>query len=99
MMPHIGDVVLIIENMRRGSWKLGKIIDLIIGSDGQVRSAKVRLASKTILHRALNQLCPLECSIDEEVPLKEEPSIQIEKILPLRQAAVKAKENLKKCFK
>ena len=99
MTPHIGDVVLIKEDLPRGSWRLGKIVELISGSDKQVRSAKVRLPSKTVLHRALNQLCPLECSSGETTEHEEESVIQPKvRILPLRHAAMKAKESLHKYF-
>ena len=97
--PQIGDVVLIKENLPRGSWKLAKILDLILGSDGLIGSAKVLLATKKILHGAVNQLCPLECSsfspnqVDEK--LDEE---QHQRTLPLGQAAFKAKEHLGRFF-
>ncbi|VDI78450.1 Hypothetical predicted protein [Mytilus galloprovincialis] len=57
----IGDIVLIKDNLPRGMWKIGKIINLSKSSDEQCRSAKVLLPSKKTLNRTLNFLYPLEC--------------------------------------
>ena len=38
---NVGHIVLVKDDLPRGCWKIGKIIDLIKGSDQQVRSAKV----------------------------------------------------------
>ena len=37
----IGDVILIRDNLPRGSWRMGRIHELINSKDGQIRSAKV----------------------------------------------------------
>lgn len=55
-----GDLVLICdENVPRGNWPLGKVIEAHHGKDGYVRSAKVRTSS-TILTRPVTKLCFLE---------------------------------------
>ena len=60
--PSVGDVVQLKEdNISRGSWKLGRIIELITSNDGQIRAAKVRLANKNVVNRPLKLLYPLEC--------------------------------------
>lgn len=59
--PHVGEVVLIKDNLPRGTWKLGRIEELITSQDGEVRSANIRLPSGNIIGRPLNLLCPLEC--------------------------------------
>ena len=59
-----GDIVQVHEEkMKQGQWKLGVIKDLIMGRDGQVRGASVRVISKgkpQILSRPLKKLYPLE---------------------------------------
>ena len=43
----VGDVVVIHdENLPRGLWRLGKVEELMIGGDGNVRCAVVRIASR-----------------------------------------------------
>lgn len=62
----IGDVVLVHEdNAKRSNWKMGKVVEKIIGKDGVVRGAKVRLMTKgkpIIVNRAVQKLYPLEVS-------------------------------------
>ena len=60
--PSKGDIVLLKDNLPRGSWKLGKIEALITSQDEEVRAATVRTSSGKLLNRALNFLYPLECS-------------------------------------
>ncbi|CAG2200121.1 unnamed protein product [Mytilus edulis] len=62
----VGDIVLIKENLPRGSWKIGHICQLVVSRDGQIRSGKVMLPNKKTLNRALNMLYPIECEeLDE----------------------------------
>ena len=62
----IGDVVLVHEdNAKRSNWKMGKVVEKIVGKDGVVRGAKVRLITKgkpIIVNRAVQKLYPLEVS-------------------------------------
>ena len=62
----IGDVVLIHEdNTKRSNWKMGKVVEQIVGKDGVVRGAKLRLITKgkpIIVNRAVQKLYPLEVS-------------------------------------
>ena len=60
--PRVGHVVLIKENLPRGTWRIGKIIELVPSQDGETRAAKIQLPSQKILSRTLNMLCPLECT-------------------------------------
>ena len=56
-----GDVVLVVdEKVPRGQWPLGRIIDVIEGRDGLVRSCMVKFR-KTTLIKPITKLCPLEC--------------------------------------
>ena len=60
--PQAGEVVLLKDNMPRGSWKLARIVELISSKDGKVRSARVMLPTKRILSCPLSLLYPLETS-------------------------------------
>ena len=89
--------------MPRGSWKLGKIIQLIPSKDNEIRAAKVQLATKKILTRAMNHLYPLECASSSE-PRSELKDVQ--KVLPReisrslkrpnRRAADEAREKIRR---
>lgn len=59
--PNIGDIVQLKDDTPRGSWRLGKITELIRSNDGNIRAAKVRLATRNIVNRPLKLLYPLEC--------------------------------------
>lgn len=66
-----GDVVLVHEdNVKRSNWKMGKVVGLITGKDGEVRGAKLKLITKgkaIFVNRALQKLYPLEvCSVTTE---------------------------------
>jgi len=62
MFPQLGDIVLIKENLPRGTWKIAKIIQLNQSSDSHYRSAQLRLPNKKIFTRAVAHLYPLECA-------------------------------------
>ena len=64
--PKINDVVLIKENLPRGNWRVGRVIEVIKGKDQQIRSAKVKVAPKKYLNRAVNMLYPIKCPGDDE---------------------------------
>ena len=91
-----GEVVIVKDDDRnRAKWKLGIVEDLIAGSDGIVRVAKLR-AGKTTLERAVQQLYPLELSCDRETTERsaklnpETPAFR-----PRRDAAVAANFRIK----
>ena len=70
----VGDVVVVHEeDQPRGKWRVGKILDLIVGSDGCTRGALVQVRSKggkcTKLRRPVQRLYPLE--IQCEVPVQQ----------------------------
>ena len=59
-----GDLVLVSdEQLHRGQWPLGKVIEPIQGHDGLVRSAKVKFEG-TIKTRPIVKLCRLELDSD-----------------------------------
>ena len=59
--PKVGNIVQIKEDIPRGSWRIGKIVELIFNSEGNVRAAKVLLPARNTINRPLNLLYPLEC--------------------------------------
>ena len=67
----LGDVVVIHdENLPRGLWKLGTVEELMVGADGNVRSAKVKVTSRDrnyiSIKRPLQRLYPLELRSEGE---------------------------------
>ena len=73
----VGDVVLIKDDepVPRCKWRLGKISQLVVGRDGQVRGAKLKAISKggqqTTMFRPIQKLVPfeiVEVSTDTESP-------------------------------
>ena len=60
-----GDVVIIKGDEKdRNYWKLGIVLNLIVGRDGEVRAAKLR-AGRGVLERAIQQLYPLELACND----------------------------------
>ena len=49
------------NNVPRGSWKIGKIIEFFPNSEGKVRAAKVLLGTKSTVNRPLNMRYYVEC--------------------------------------
>ena len=64
-VPKCGDIVLIKDNVHRGSWKIAKVIELNDCKEKDIQSARVKLPSKKMLNRPLSLLYPLECSSGE----------------------------------
>ena len=65
--PVIGEVVLVGgDKSPRGTWKLGRILELIPSSDGAIRSARVQVDGRSWL-RSITQLYPLECTTPADV--------------------------------
>ncbi len=48
-----------------GTWKFGRISELIQSGDGEIRSAKVKLKHNSTLRRSITLLYPLECGTRE----------------------------------
>ena len=74
--PRIGDIVQLKEDLPRGSWKLGKIVELITSNDGNIRAAKVLLPTKNVVNRSLNLLYPLEYEHEHWQMSREIPKIE-----------------------
>ena len=48
----IGDVVLVHEeNVKVSKWKMGKVVERIVGEDGVVRGAKLKVVTEEEAHR------------------------------------------------
>ena len=66
------------EDQPRRKWRVGKILDLILGSDGCTRGALVQVRSKggkcTKLRRPVQRLYPLE--IQCEVPVQQTAEVR-----------------------
>ena len=67
--PKIGDIVQIKDSLPRGTWRMGRIVEMIRSSDGEERAARVMMPNRNILQRSIIHLYPIECN-DEE-PNKE----------------------------
>ena len=70
--PRIGDIVQVKNSSPRGTWRIGRVIEMIESQDGKQRAAKVMMLNKKILQRSLTHLYPLECNGEEQ--LNEIPS-------------------------
>ena len=65
----VGDVVLLYEEQSKGNfWKICKVEELVVGSDGHVHAAKIKVPAKsgtTVLTRSLKHLISLEVKVSE----------------------------------
>lgn len=59
-VPKPGDIVQIKSDGNRAVWKVGKIKDVIKGSDGYIRVARVEIRPGEVLTRSVSHLYPLE---------------------------------------
>ena len=64
-----GEVVLVHEdNVKRSNWKMGKVEELIVGKDKEVRGVKLRIITKgkpIFVNRPVQKLYPLQvCGIE-----------------------------------
>lgn len=87
----VGEVVIVHdEHLPRGLWKLGRIQEVMMGRDGQIRGATVRMAvrdrQQVLLRRPIQLLYPLEvkCQDNRETPPSEaeEPEKATNKVSP-----------------
>lgn len=68
----VGDVVVIHDdNQPRGLWRLGLVLELIVGRDGYVRGAKVRVSAgerTSVWQRPIQRLYPIEvnCYVEKK---------------------------------
>ena len=89
--------MLLKDDLPRGMWRLGEIIQLVHSRDGEIRSAKVQTSSGKVLNRPLNLLYPLE--VDRDVTNNNEVKNSVtETQRPTRKAAEIAKRNIKELY-
>lgn len=59
----VGDVMLVISpDTSRGSWSLGRVLEVYPGQDGHVRVVKLQVGQGTLI-RPVTKLCPLELEL------------------------------------
>ena len=64
----VGDIVIVKSDLTtRNFWKLAKVEELLHGRDGQIRSARVKVASSSdrkpqVIRRVIQHLIPVEVS-------------------------------------
>ena len=91
----IGDVVVLYSPVKtRVNWPLGRVTELLTGSDGKTRCVRVRRSNNTIETNTINHLYLLEVSSLPEVPANEVPEVPANEARPVRQAALRCKERL-----
>ena len=86
----IGDIVLVdLDSSHRNLWPMGKIVELFLGSDGQVRSCRIEVKG-ALYERTLNKVVPLEISCSEQCSVSD---VTKDKFLPRRNPSRKAALN------
>ena len=59
--PKMGSIVIIQGDTKdKAQWKLGRVIDKIIGKDGDVPGVKLKLGNGYVMERPLQMICNLE---------------------------------------
>jgi len=95
----LGEVVLIsAPNKSRPHWHLGRVIELLPGQDGKVRTVRLRRPDRTDGVYAIKTLFPLEIrSHFTEEPCAQDSNINANnlKIRPQRLAAINCRDRLK----
>ena len=95
--PKVGHVVLIGDKLKRGQWRIGRITELNVGNDGNVRSAIIKLPSGNRIQRAVKMLYPIEATEASEHTQKQDTrqaQIEASEARPRRTAAVVARNRL-----
>ena len=92
--PEVGDIVIIRgDEKNRNLWKLGKVVRLILGRDGEIRGAKVQTGNG-ILERTPQHLYPLELKCDFN-DSKQPLNPDVVEFRPRRGAAIAAEEQIR----
>ena len=63
--PKIGDVVQIKENTPRGTWKIGRMIELINSREGNIKAVTVLLQTRRTVTCPVKLLYPMECGNEQ----------------------------------
>ena len=73
--PSVGEVAIIQDELRdRNLWKTGIVQEVIVGRDGIMRAAKLR-AGKGTIERAVQQLYPLELTVERPPKETQDPGV------------------------
>ena len=67
--PKAGGIVQIKDSLPRGTWRIGRIVEMIRSSDGEERVARVMMPNQNTLQRSIIYLYPIE--YNDEEPNKE----------------------------
>ena len=90
-----GEIVILKgEEKNRNLWKLGKVVALIHGRDGEVRGAKVQ-TGKGVLERTPQHLFPLELKCDSSETMRKGLNVEAVAFRPKRQASEAAREKIR----
>ena len=83
----VNDIVVVHgDKIKRGYWKLARVVEILPSRDGSVRKVKISLPrftdegkamSPSILERSVRQLCPLELVGDEESETRIKNSLEL----------------------
>ena len=94
----VGDIVVIHEeHVPRNVWRTGKVEQLIVSRDNEIRGAIVKCMTKqgrpVMLNRSVKKLFPLEVNVDsdEKLELRESDNVRP----PRRSAALDAEYLMK----
>ncbi|XP_002734893.1 uncharacterized protein LOC100366659 [Saccoglossus kowalevskii] len=70
-LPGKNSVILLKDSTKyRANWKIGRIVDTIVGKDGVIRGYKIKTGSGYIVERPLQLVCDLEISnTNDETPV------------------------------
>ena len=60
--PRIGDIVQAKYSSPKGTWRIGRVIEIIESQEGKQRAARVMMSNKNILQRCIIDLYSLECN-------------------------------------
>ncbi|XP_052739788.1 uncharacterized protein LOC128198408 [Bicyclus anynana] len=73
--PRLSEIVQIKSDSSRAHWKVGRIVELIKGSDGEIRVAKVKLPNGDTLTRSIGHLFPLELDDHDNTVTLKDPTL------------------------
>ena len=106
-VPKVGDIVQIKESAPRGTWKIGRIVEMITSQDGEQRAAKILTPNKNVIQRSIIHLYPLECNDENVIKLNNEQQLNenenkdnenknetVIDIRPKRRAATEARDRI-----
>ena len=68
-----GDIVFVMDDGKRQSWRLARVVQLYSGKDGKCRVASIRTSSGTTTLRPIRKLVPMEVGEDSATTQAEDP--------------------------